>query len=131
MHALGELAIGDGVVAGEQPCSGAAGSGVGGELDCARAEGGPVGVAGEDGLDQLGKSEALPPDSGGDRSVGDCGGELWVGSVQVGDAAFESLVAVINRHRCTSREIQGNGDATLRLAGITLEALTLFLRTRS
>lgn len=102
-YPCGEFAVGDGLEAGEQSSGRATGVGVGGELDGARTERGTVGIPVEDGADQRGQSQVGPLDGGGDSVVGDGGGELRVRSVQIGDAAFESLVASINRHRNSSR----------------------------
>ena len=72
---------------------------IGGELDGAGAEGRAFCVAVEDGRDEMREPELRLLDSRGDGVVGAGGGELRVRGFQVGDAAFESLVAGINRHQ--------------------------------
>ena len=113
---------------GEKGRGGAAGFGLGGEFDCAGAEGRPVCVAAEDGLYQFWKPDLGSLDRSGDCVVGNGGGELRVGGQQVGDAVFKPLVAGVNRHRKPRKDVvsAGMGDASLRLRRTTLVKLSLF-----
>ena len=79
------------------------------KFDGALPEGGPVGVALDDGLHDLGQSHAGLFDRLGDRLQWHGRGELRIIGGQFGDPAGEpvgSALGMVNRHEKTSRKIE-------------------------
>ncbi len=79
------LAVGDGVVARQQPGDGAAGV-IGDVFDGALPESGPVGVGRHDRADHVGQPDSGLVEGGADSGEGPGGGKLRVGGAEVSDA---------------------------------------------